>query len=110
LLEILALYNFSDSQVVKKQIAGITRVTSAPSFARVTGPQAIGFVRGTEVRLEFDEDQYIGSGVYLLAAVLERFLGLYSAVNSFTQLTVSTKQREAAFAKWPPRSGDTVLA
>ena len=35
---------------------------------------------------QFDEEKYVGSGVFLFASVLEKFLGLYASLNSFTQL------------------------
>jgi type VI secretion system protein ImpG len=110
LLEILSLYNFADSSVIKKQIAGITQVSSQPSIRRVAQLQRVAFVRGTAIALEFDEDQYSGSGIYLFASVLEHFFGHYCALNSFTQLTVKSKQREKAIAAWPPRIGAAILA
>ena len=54
----------------------------------------MAFARGTQVEMEFDEDQFVGSGVYLFAAVLEYFLGLYVSMNSFSQLRVKTRQRK----------------
>jgi len=109
LLEILSLYNFADSSVIKKQIAGITQVSSQPCIRRVVQLQRVAFVRGTAIALEFDEDQYSGSGIYLFASVLEHFFGHYCALNSFTQLTVTSKQREKALATWPPRIGAAIL-
>jgi type VI secretion system protein ImpG len=61
------------------------------------------------VTLEFDETQYVGSGAFLLASVLERFLGLYASINSFTQLVAKTRQREGILKRWPPRAGDRTL-
>ena len=52
---------------------------------------------------------YAGSGIFLFAAVLERFLGLYTAINSFTQLALRTRQREGVLKTWPPRAGDHPL-
>jgi type VI secretion system protein ImpG len=122
LLEILDLYNFSRSPGIRSQIAGITKVESHKSVARIrqinlpvvgeTRTESLvrsAFVRGTSVQLEFDEDAYVGTGVYLFARVLEHFLGLYCAVNSYVQLTVRTKQREKEMAKWPPRTGEAIL-
>lgn len=109
-LEILALHNTSDSPVVRKQIAGITGLYSQPGFARVEGPQALGFVRGTDIVLEIDEDPFVGSGAYLLCATLERFFALYCAVNSFTRLTVKSRQRDEPLARWPARAGTQPLA
>ena len=68
-----------------------------------------GFCRGLDITLLLDEDKYVGSGVFLFASVLERFLGLYANLNSFTQLTVKTRQREKALKQWPPRAGEQIL-
>lgn len=109
LQEILKLYNFSDSTYLEKQILGIESVESTPHFARILSDTGISFVRGVRVQIEFDEEQFVGGGVYLFASVLERFLGLYTAMNSFSQLAVSTKQRREVLREWPPRAGDQVL-
>lgn len=106
LLEILSLYNFTDSEVVKKKINGILEVTSRPCVRRTQQKMRFALVQGTEVKLHFDEDQFMGSGVYLFANVLNRFVGLYTGINSFTQLVVTSKQREKELAKWTPRSGE----
>ena len=102
--------NFFDSPALQKQIAGITRVDSAPGLARVGPPQRQAFVRGLDVTLEFDEDMYVGGGIYLLASVLERFLGLYCSINSFTRLTITSVQREKPLANFKPRSGSAIVA
>ncbi len=109
LLEILSLYNFTDSDVVKKQINGIMAVNSRSCVRRVHQQMRFALVQGTEVTLHFDEEQYTGSGVYLFANVLSRFLGLYTGLNSFTQLVITSKQREKVLAKWLPRSGESSL-
>ncbi|MBO0799712.1 MAG: type VI secretion system baseplate subunit TssF [Blastocatellia bacterium] len=109
LREILMLYDFLDSAATRKQIYGIERV-SARRVVRQTGSRiGAGFVRGTETTIEFDEGQYAGSGVFLFASVLERFLGLYTSVNSFNQLVAVIKQREGELKRWAPRAGDQNL-
>ncbi|WP_240097919.1 type VI secretion system baseplate subunit TssF [Thermomonas flagellata] len=110
LLEILSLYNFADSATVRKQIAGITDVRGEPSVTRIGQAPRQAFVRGTEIVLEFDENQYVGSGVYLLACVLDRFFGLYCTANSYTRLSVRTQQREDWLVRFPPRAGSLPLA
>lgn len=106
--EILKLYDFADSSVTRQQIAGISRLSAQRVLRPVGGGQG-GFVRGLEVSLELDEPQFIGSGVFLFAAVLERFLGLYASINSFSQLTARTRQREGVLKRWPPRAGEQIL-
>jgi type VI secretion system protein ImpG len=109
LREILSLYDLRDSSATRKQIAGITRIESRRAVARTGGRIGAGFVRGVEVAFDFDEEQYVGSGVYLFASVLERFLALYASVNSFTQLVARSKQREGEIKRWPPRAGEQPL-
>jgi type VI secretion system protein ImpG len=109
LQEILKLYDFSESPFIQQQIAGITRVSSASLTARVTSEAGVVFCLGMNVNIEFDESLYVGSGVYLFASVLERFLGLYCALNSFSQLTVTSKQRKRILKQWLPRSGEQIL-
>ena len=105
LLEILSLYNFTESASLRKQIAGITEVGSQPSVTRIGRQPRQAFVRGTEIAITFDEDQYVGSGIYLLARVLNLFFGLYCTGNSYTRLTVHSRQREEPVAQFAPRAG-----
>lgn len=109
LLEILNLYNFADSGTLRKQIAGITDVRGHPSVTRVGRAPRQAFVRGTEIELTFDENQYVGSGVYLMACMLDRFFGLYCTANSYTRLSVRTTQREDVMVRFAPRSGSLPL-
>jgi type VI secretion system protein ImpG len=107
LQEILKLYDFSNDAAVEKQITGILNVTSRPCISRVTSGTGVAFCRGTDVTVEFDEEQYVGAGVFLLSSVLERFLGLYSAINSFSRLSVRTKK--GVLKQWPPLAGEQIL-
>ena len=109
LQEILRLYNFSDSADADKHIAGITGLSSKRHFARINSDGGIAFARGTQVHMEFDEEDYAGSGVYLFAAVIDQFLGLYASLNSFSQLVVKTRQRREVLKQWPPRAGQAIL-
>jgi type VI secretion system protein ImpG len=116
LREILSLYDFSDPEAGQQQalvtqqlIEGIAAVRSRPVIGRTGGPTASGFCRGTEVTIEFDEEKYVGSGLYLFASVLERFLGLYVSVNSFSQLVAMTRKGQGIVKKWPPRAGEQPL-
>jgi type VI secretion system protein ImpG len=108
LQEILKLYDFSDSSATRQQINGITGV-EARRVLRPIGTSHAGFVRGVEVKVDFDEQQFIGSGVFLFASVLERFLGLYASVNSFTQMVATSRQREGILKRWPARAGEQIV-
>ena len=110
------LYDFSDpesgqqlAEVTRLLIEGVTAVSSRRVVGRTGASAASGFCRGVEITVEFDEEKYVGTGVYLVASVLERFLGLYASLNSFTQLVARIKQGEGVVKKWPPRAGEQVL-
>ena len=109
LQEILKLYNFSDDPAIDKQIAGIATLTSSREFGPVESEDGIAFVRGTRVDIQFDEEQFTGGGVYLFASVIERFLGLYASMNSFSQLVARTQQRKEPVREWPARAGEQIL-
>lgn len=107
--ELLRLYNFTGSTYSEKHIEGLTNLSSSRHFARVVSEDGVTFARGTQVEMEFDEDQFTGSGVYLFAAVIEQFLGMYVSMNSFSQLRVRTRQRKEVLRQWPPRAGRKIL-
>ena len=106
LQEILRLYTFIEDEDVRRRIAGIASLKSQSAVSRVLFDSGVAFCRGLEVDLEFDEDQFAGSGVYLFASVLESFLGLYSSINSFSRLTARTRQRKGILKRWPARVGE----
>ena len=114
LQEILQLYNFKDSSVTRKQILGITGIESKKVVRQVGNRIGAGFVRGIETTLEFDEEEFVGSGMFLFASVLERFFGIYVSSNAFNQLVIKSKQREGEgengeIKRWLPRAGDQIL-
>ncbi len=109
LRELLRLHNAGDSTAGERHIQGLVHVEASPSFARVVGPQGIAFARGRRVEIEFDEEQFPGGGLFLFATVLERFLALYASMNSFTQLSVRSRQRKRVLREWAPRAGCRTL-
>ena len=64
---------------------------------------------GARVACGVDPERYSGGGMFLFASVLERFLGLYCSVNSFTRAVAVVKGKEGELRRWPPRAGDTLL-
>jgi type VI secretion system protein ImpG len=105
LKEILKLYDFDNSAVTRQQINGIESVQYRPVTKRI----GQSFCRGVEVTMVFDENKFVGTGLFLFASVLERFLGQYVSVNSFSQLVAKTIQRKEVLKKWTPRSGNRIL-
>jgi type VI secretion system protein ImpG len=106
LREILKLYDLTGSAVTARQIAGLVGVRSRRTTARVVEGLASAFCRGVEIDVEFDAQQYAGTGAFLFATVLERFLPLYASINSFTRLVARYRGASQAFRRWPCRVGE----
>jgi len=102
---ILELYDPTGSDNTRNQIEGIRDVRSQRIVRMVGG----ALCRGNRVTIDFDREHYAGASPYLLAAVLERFLGLYTSINSFTQLVARMPPDEEPLHTWAPRAGDHPL-
>lgn len=117
LREYLRLYDFADPRaypdlaaVNRQVVGGLERIASRPAVAFTAVSTGIGYARGVEIDVHLDKDKLEGVGAYLFAAVLDRFLALYTTVNSFTQLNYYTRQRGDERVKaWPPRTGTRPL-
>jgi len=110
LKEILRLYDVLDSTDTRDMIDGIVDVRCRRGVARVGGA-AGGFCRGLDVEIVLDDDKFTGSGVYLFAAVLNHFFGLYVSINSYSRFRAATRRREERghWWTWPPRAGEQPL-
>lgn len=109
LKEMLRLYDLPRSASNRRQIEGLMGVEFRPATAWLAGQPFPTFVRGTEVRLSLDVEGFVGTGIHLFAAVLDRFFALYVHTNSFTQLTLVSARTQEEVLKCPPRNGATAL-
>lgn len=109
LKEMLRLYDLPQDAANRRQVDGVMSIDFVPATAWLEGRPFATFVRGTEVRLVVDEGSYVGTGLSLFAAVLDRFFGLYVHINSFTQLTVISSRTRQELFRCLPRSGATAL-
>jgi type VI secretion system protein ImpG len=101
----LALYGRPDDPTMRRQIDGILSVRSKPVTRRVPGQERLAFARGLFTRLRLDDASFENGRVFLFAAVVERFLAEFAAVNTFIECEFETPQ-EGIFARWPPRMGE----
>lgn len=109
LRELLRLYDLPQDAANRRQVDGMVSIDFVPATAWLQGKPFATFVRGTEVRLTVNEENFVGTGLSLFAAVLDRFFGLYVHINSFTQLTVISSRSQQPLFKCPPRNGATAL-
>jgi type VI secretion system protein ImpG len=67
--------------------------------------------QGLEVMLQLDQDLFANRSAYLFCCVLDRFLGAWVEINSFTRLVASTRQQANRKEQWtwPSRAGNRTL-
>jgi len=104
LREVLTLFTDISSMVTERQLQGLKAVSSRPVTRTIRRAGGYHAARGTEVTLRFDERAFEGSGIFLIGAVLDRFMAEYASINSFTQVVIRSDQR-GVVKVWPPRSG-----
>ncbi len=109
LRQILRLHDFAESSITRQQIEGVAAISSRRVAGRASRGLSSAVCQGLEITIDFEETQFVGSGVFLLASVLERFLSMYASINSFTQLVARARGREGILRRWPPRAGDRTL-
>ncbi len=109
LKEMLRLYDLPRSATNQRLIDGLASVDYKVAQAFLEGEPFATLVRGTAIRLVVDDEHFVGTGLHLFAAVLERFFALYAHLNSFTQLTLVSSRTGQDLVKCKRRSGEEPL-
>jgi type VI secretion system protein ImpG len=104
LRDLLALYADVNDSTTRRQIDGVRNVAHRPVVRRIPSAGPITYGRGLQVDLSLDDAAFEGTGILLLATVLERFLARYVSLNSFTQLRLHSLTR-GEIKQWPARVG-----
>ena len=106
--ELLRVYDFQSEHDAQRALAhqrlldGIVDVRSGFHERLIRGAP----VRGTAVEVDLHEDHFAGEGdTYLFATILDRFMGLYVTLNSYSQLTVRFVRSGQVYT-FPPRWGE----
>ena len=109
---LLGLYVFSERQeqgqevANRRRIESIQDVTASPEV-RLMGRGSV--LRGQKIHIKCRLDFFAGMGdMYLFGCILDRFLGDYAGINSFTRVELEDAFTGAVF-KWPPRLGQQPL-
>jgi len=108
--EMLSLYDLVRTPATRRQIDAIVGLAHRPTTAWIRTARGASLVHGIEVHITVNEDGFVGSGLMLFSSVMERFLGLYVQINSFTELVVLSNQTGKELIRCQPRNGDLYLA
>jgi type VI secretion system protein ImpG len=109
LREMMRLHDLRDTPETRLALDRLVSVQATPGVARLPGARPGSLARGIDITLQFEPQAWNAGGLYLLSAVLERFLALQVSVNGFVRTTATLRGRSGAVAAWPPRSGTRVL-
>ncbi|MGX9147714.1 type VI secretion system baseplate subunit TssF [Mesorhizobium sp. 128a] len=102
--ELLRLYIDPDDACASRQIDGIREIRSRSVVRRLPGAGLAAVARGIEISVTLDEAAFEGVGIFPLACVLNQFFAKYVAINSFTEMVISTLQRRGVM-RWPTMTG-----
>jgi type VI secretion system protein ImpG len=108
LRQMLSLYANLAETPVARQIEGIRRCVLKPAYRRSCEAGPIVFARGISIELEVDEQAFSGASPWLLGSVLAALFSRLVAVNSFTELTLTSQQR-GVIGDWAPERGKRAL-
>jgi type VI secretion system protein ImpG len=109
LREMLSLYDLTQSAVSQRQIAGVVGLEHAETQAWIKHKRGPSLAHGTQVRLEIDEEAFVGSGLYLFVQVIDQFFAMYVQINSFIELVILSHQSGEELFRCKPRSGSMSL-
>jgi type VI secretion system protein ImpG len=108
LRDMLSLYIDPTNPVSLRQVEGVRGINYEAVVRRLPLPGPISHGRGLRITLTMEDAAFEGTGVLLLAAVLERFFARYVSINSFTQTRVVSSTR-GEVKEWPVRLGNRPL-
>jgi type VI secretion system protein ImpG len=109
LKQLLHLYCDPMTASHRRQIDGITEISTKASVRRMGNDAWRGHYRGTIVTLTIEESFFDGANPLLFGDIISHFLGLYTTLNHFVQLQFISYQREGVWKQWPPRIGEQII-
>jgi len=109
LKETLKLYDLANSPATLRQIEGIIGLDCQPATRWLRGEPFASFVRGMEIRLTLDLENFVGASLHGFVHMLNRFFALYVHANSFVQLVVLEQHGHGEILRCEPCSGDSIL-
>lgn len=107
LQSLLALYCPDNDPAARRQLEGLTGLSTRAVTRRLPQPGPLAFGRGLEVTLQFDDTAFGGGSAFLLATVLHRFFATQASLNSLVETVAVSRTRgeilrsRATEGSWP---------
>lgn len=109
LQEILYLYASLTDEPNFPELNGMTDMKAKQIVRQVSVDAWRGFSQGTAIELTFKRESFGTGGAFLFATVLNEFLALYTAVNSFIELSIKKDEQTGIWKTWKLNRGDKYL-
>lgn len=100
----LMLYADANDAAMVRQVEGVRSVSHRPVVRRMPIEGPLSYGRGLEITIDLDDAAFEGTGIVVLASVLDRFFARYVSLNSFTQTRLRSVTR-GEIKTWPVRIG-----
>lgn len=104
LRELMNLYLALGNHALAGQVAGLKEMRVRPITRRLTQHRQLVYGRGVGIELTVDDASFAGVSAWPLVSVLERFFARHVGVNSFTELSLQSRER-GKIAQWEVRPG-----
>jgi type VI secretion system protein ImpG len=105
LKQLLHLYAPAGSLLGEQVIRALVDVRQSAVTRWLPGSFPPTLARGTEIELAIDESHLVGIGLHALVRVLDTFFALYTQVNNFTQLVISSSHTGKELHRCALRTG-----
>lgn len=103
--ETLELYNLQDDPAASRLISQLKDIQIKPLHKRLDPAYPSSLAHGLEVWLTFHPQASEFIDFYMFCSLLERFIGMYAPINSFTQTVTQIESVNNSVTRWPCRSG-----
>lgn len=104
--KMLALYDLPNSPVSQRQINGITGLDHGSVRCWISTIPFATLMPGIAIRMTVDEQAFVGSGLFVFSAVMERYFSLNSQLNCFTRLSIVSQQTGEELISCKPRCAE----
>lgn len=102
--QLLQLFLSDDQQENKQQIDSIIGVKVTPVTRRIKGQGPLMYSRGMRYEVTVDETGFSGASPFLFIHLLAKWLSAYSAVNTFSEVSLISAQRGSVY-QWQLQMG-----
>jgi type VI secretion system protein ImpG len=108
--KMLSLYDLPRSAISQRQINGIAGLQHGSIRAWIPTIPFSTLMPGIRIRMRIDEQAFVGSGLFVFAQVMDRYFGLNSQLNCFTQLDIVSKKTGEELILCKPRTAESTRA